>query len=103
MSAYNTSQECAACGHTHPDNRRSQSRFSCESCGNTDNADRNAAEVIKNLAIRLFLDSGTELSQRGALLDRGCGATSKSLVAIAVNAGGNEALEKKKKRKSCVL
>ena len=33
------------------------------------------------------------MSKRGALLDRGCGATSKSLVAMAVNA----ASKKKKK------
>jgi len=97
VQAHHTSQECAACRHTHPDNRKSQSRFVCDSCGHTDNADRNAAEVIKKRAIRLFLDSGTELSKRGVLLDKGCGAISKSLAAKAANASGNEASKKKRK------
>ena len=56
-----TSQECAECGHTHPDNRKSQERFACVGCGHVDNADRNAAIVIKKRAINLMLDSGTEL------------------------------------------
>ncbi len=42
-----TSQECAVCGHTHPDNRKSQEKFLCLDCGNTDNADNNAQKVIK--------------------------------------------------------
>ena len=47
ISALYTSQECADCGHTHPNNRQGQSVFLCERCGHTDNADRNAALVIK--------------------------------------------------------
>ena len=56
-----TSQECASCGHTHPDNRKSQAGFKCVSCGYSDNADHNASIVIKNRAIKLILDSGTLL------------------------------------------
>ncbi|QOW42900.1 MULTISPECIES: RNA-guided endonuclease TnpB family protein [Acinetobacter] len=56
-----TSQECASCGHTHPDNRKSQDRFKCVSCGHADNADHNASIVIKNRAIKLVLDCGTQL------------------------------------------
>ncbi len=41
-----TSQRCSACGHTSKDNRRSQSRFECQSCGHRENADRNAARNI---------------------------------------------------------
>lgn len=67
VSALYTSQECADCGHIHPDNRQTQSVFLCERCGHTDNADRNAALVIKKRAIKLILDSGTELSDRGVL------------------------------------
>jgi putative transposase len=67
VSASYTSQECADCGHTHPSNRPSQAEFQCESCGHTDNADSNAAAVIKKRAINLILDSGTELSTRGVL------------------------------------
>ena len=69
-----SAQECADCSHIHPDNRKSQELFICESCGHTDNADQNAAKVIKNRAIKLILNSGTELSKRGVLLDSGRGA-----------------------------
>lgn len=57
----NTSRECAACGYIHPDNRKTQSDFRCQRCLNRDNADRNAALVIKKRAIQLILHSGTEL------------------------------------------
>jgi len=67
VSALYTSQECADCGHTHPNNRQTQSVFLCERCGHTDNADRNAALVIKKRAIKLILNSGTELSDKGVL------------------------------------
>jgi putative transposase len=67
VSAAYTSQECADCDHTHPDNRLTQAVFLCEHCGHTDNADRNAALVIKKRAISLILDSGTELSAKGVL------------------------------------
>jgi putative transposase len=36
---HHTSQECSACGHTHPDGRRSQAEFLCQACGHADNAD----------------------------------------------------------------
>ena len=62
-----TSQECAKCGHTHPDNRKSQELFVCGSCGNTENADNNASLVIKKRAINLILDTGTVLSDDGVL------------------------------------
>lgn len=78
IPAYNTSQECADCGHTHPNNRKTQSDFVCERCGYTDNADANAALVIKKRAIKLILNSGTELSKRNVLLDIGRGAMSKT-------------------------
>ena len=62
-----TSQECAHCHHIHPKNRKKQDKFLCLSCGHTDNADINAAKVIKQRAIQLILNSGTELSKRGVL------------------------------------
>jgi putative transposase len=67
VSAYNTSRECAVCGHTHEANRRNQATFHCQACGHSDNADRNAACVIKKRAIYLIKHSGTELSSRGVL------------------------------------
>ena len=76
-----TSQECASCGHTHPDNRKSQDRFKCVSCGHIDNADHNASMVIKQRSIKLILDSGT-LLEDGQLLPssgrRGVRKTRKS-------------------------
>lgn len=75
VSPHHTSQECAHCHHIHPNNRKSQAKFLCISCGHTDNADVNAAKVIKNRAIELILNSGTELSKRGvlSLIDSGRG------------------------------
>ena len=97
VSAKYTSQECANCSHTHPNNRKSQSEFICERCGNTDNADRNAAEVIKKRAIKLILHSGTELTKRGVLLVNGRGAISKPKPAKASCAHGKETSKKKGK------
>ena len=75
-----TSQECASCGHIHPDNRKTQASFLCGSCGNVDNADRNASLVIKKRAIQLIQHSGTELSDKGVLTlsDTGRGASCQS-------------------------
>ena len=38
-----TSQTCSGCGNVHPDNRRSQAEFVCQTCGLSINADLNAA------------------------------------------------------------
>ena len=61
VSPYLTSQECAHCGYIHPDNRKERADFECLSCGHIDNADHNAALVIRKRAIKLLLNSGTEL------------------------------------------
>ena len=50
-----SSQECAACGHIHQDNRLSQAEFVCISCGNTDHADHNAAKVIAMRGVKQLL------------------------------------------------
>ncbi len=55
VPAFYSSQECAACGHTHSDNRVSQSEFVCQSCNHTDHADHNAAAVIAKRGVRLVL------------------------------------------------
>lgn len=57
-----SSQECAACGHTHPDNRKSQSEFVCLRCGHADNADHNAAVVLARRGVDLLL-SGAPFAQ----------------------------------------
>jgi putative transposase len=76
IGAHYTSQECATCGHTHPDNRKTQSDFLCIGCGYSEDADRNASDIIKKRAIQLILYSGTELSKGllGKSLDTGRGA-----------------------------
>ncbi len=43
-----TSQRCAVCGHIYRGNRPSQSRFVCRLCGHRANADKNAAENIRD-------------------------------------------------------
>lgn len=42
----NTSRECSQCGHIAKENRPSQSKFRCVSCGHETHADFNAACVI---------------------------------------------------------
>jgi len=97
VSPHHTSQECADCGHIHPNNRKDQINFSCESCGHSENADVNASRVIKKRAINLILDSGTELSSKGILLDKGRGAQCKTTDAKATIAGSCEASKKREK------
>ena len=55
VAAPDSSQQCARCGHTHPDNRSSQAVFVCQRCGQTRNADENAARVIKQRGIPVVL------------------------------------------------
>ena len=55
VPAHYTSQECAKCGHIHPENRQTQSLFVCISCGNRDNADNNAAKVIVKRVVQYLL------------------------------------------------
>ena len=50
-----SSQECAPCGHTHKDNRVSQSLFVCQACGFSANADFNAASIIAKRAVDVVL------------------------------------------------
>ena len=57
-----SSQECAVCTFTSPDNRRTQAEFVCQRCGHTDNADHNAAVVIAQRGIRK-LQSGEALTK----------------------------------------
>lgn len=47
VEARNTSRQCAQCGHTAAENRKSQAVFACTGCGHTANADLNAARVIE--------------------------------------------------------
>jgi len=46
VNPQNTSRQCAKCGYTDPENRRSQADFVCVQCGHQANADVNAAKNI---------------------------------------------------------
>lgn len=85
IPAHHTSQECSQCGHTHPNNRKTQDRFVCLSCGYADNADKNASLVCKKRAIKLIKHTGTVLSERGVLTilsDTGRGGKSKTGLSV---------------------
>lgn len=75
-----SSQECADCDRIHPANRVSQALFVCQHCGHRDNADHNAALVLKKRTIKMILYSGTELSAKGVLseVDTGRGVHRKT-------------------------
>lgn len=47
-----TSQTCNKCGHVSKENRKSQDKFVCTSCGHTANADINASKNILALGIQ---------------------------------------------------
>lgn len=66
-----TSQRCACCGHTAKENRLSQSKFVCQVCGYTENADINGARNILAaghavLACGGMVQSGRPLKQEPA-------------------------------------
>ena len=52
---HHSSQECRLCGFTAPGNRLSQAEFACQRCGHAENADFNAAGVVKFRGVRLLL------------------------------------------------
>lgn len=56
VKASHSSQECARCGHIHPDNRISQSVFVCQACGHQAHADHNAGQVIAWRGVRQLFD-----------------------------------------------
>lgn len=53
-----TSQTCSRCGCQAKASRKSQALFRCTHCGFSQNADRNAAEIIKVRAVELFYAEG---------------------------------------------
>ena len=108
VSPHYTSQECADCSHIQPENRKTQELFLCCNCGHTDNADINAAKVIKKRAINLIKHSGTELSKTGVLSNKdiGYGDKYKSLegkptLAIIEKPSNRKEVSKKKELDLC--
>ena len=64
VGAHYSSQECSVCGHTDAANRPDQETFLCQRCGHADNADLNAAKVIRKRGIALILSAGAADSAR---------------------------------------
>lgn len=57
-----TSQMCSECGHTDKENRKTQARFLCVSCGYASNADTNAAMNIRRLGMAQLHGEGSGIS-----------------------------------------
>jgi len=57
-----TSQTCSECGHTDKENRKTQARFLCVSCGFASNADTNAAINIRRLGVAQLRGEGIDIS-----------------------------------------
>ncbi len=55
--AHYTSQKCSCCGYTARNNRKTQGRFECKSCGYCINADLNAGRNIRNLGLLSYMES----------------------------------------------
>ena len=64
VSSHYSSQECAACGHTHRDNRPTQTAFICQRCAHTDNADINAAKVLALRGVCLLRTDGYAVKKK---------------------------------------
>jgi putative transposase len=65
-----TSQECSRCGHIHADNRISQDAFICQLCGFSENADINAARVIKKRGIEALRAGMTRKPKKSVAVRR---------------------------------
>ena len=57
-----TSQTCSECGVVDRENRQTQAKFECVSCGHTENADVNAAKNILRMGLK-----GAVQAPRGAI------------------------------------
>ena len=57
-----TSQTCSRCGHAEKENRKTQARFQCVSCGFVSNADTNAAVNIRRLGMAQLHGEGAGIS-----------------------------------------
>ena len=69
VQASYTSQMCSRCGHTDKKNRQSQSKFKCQCCGRTCNADVNAAfNIIQRRSLKISLSNHSD--KRKTLKDR---------------------------------
>ena len=72
VPAHHSSQTCIACGHVSPQNRKSQDRFCCTSCGHAAHADIHAAQEIRRRGIEILNAEGLSVSACGEF----CASTS---------------------------
>ncbi|MCK9172461.1 MAG: transposase [Desulfuromonas thiophila] len=63
VKPHRSSQECRLCGDIRPENRISQSVFLCLRCGHHENADFNAAGVIKQRGVTTLLAGEIQFKQ----------------------------------------
>ena len=95
VPAHHSSQEYSSCNYTHARNRKSQESFACGSCGHAEDAEIQAAKVIKKRAVGLILNAGSALSERGVLLSgTGRGAAVKTKRTKVRGASGKETSKK---------
>ncbi|MCY3998217.1 MAG: transposase [Flavobacteriaceae bacterium] len=66
-----TSQTCSCCGYVSKHNRLSQSRFVCQQCGYTENADVNAAKNIWASGMGTMLKNGRGVFVRPIISNHG--------------------------------
>lgn len=99
VAPHHTSQACAQCGHTHPDNRRLQAEFVCQRCGHTDNADHNAGRNIAQRGVSLILSGGFKpkdkkrvMRMRKKTVGAGCSEFTLGEIAVSRGAGNGTAL-----------
>jgi len=93
VATFYSSQECAACGHTHQDNRPSQAVFVCQRCNHTDHADHNAAAVIAKRGVRLVLSGACVQSKSkkcGITRNKVGGVTSEPVASVPSTLGETE-------------
>ena len=70
----NTSRTCSCCGHVSPENRPSQALFYCVQCGHTENADVNAAKVIRGAGQALLAcgSNGASMPSEAGTVQKHC-------------------------------
>jgi hypothetical protein len=57
MHMIHTSQQCHHCDYIHADNRQTEAKFVCLSCGHAENADLNAAKVLQKCGVKTILST----------------------------------------------
>ncbi|MFC7264173.1 RNA-guided endonuclease InsQ/TnpB family protein [Streptomyces lutosisoli] len=79
-----TSTTCPACGHVHPDNRKSQAKFVCTVCGHTGHADTVGA---KNTLARGHVGHRAWRPRRQPVREAPTSVNPQGISALAIEAG----------------